>query len=78
MTLYTLFPCHSDGTATTFATFELADAEAAYQQAAVMLEHHLSAAYVAVWCGEQKVCSVARKGGGAAAIAHHAGPELAP
>ena len=60
MTLYTFYPCHPSGDASSFETFDLDDDVAAYEEAAVMLDQHRSAAYVAVWCGERKVCTVPR------------------
>lgn len=55
MTLYCFYPCAANGLASTFETAELdTDAEAeAY--ALGVLDDHLSAASVVVWCGGRKV-----------------------
>ena len=60
MTLYTFYLCRPNGDASSFETFDLDDDVAAYDEAAVMLDQHRSAAHVAVWCGERKVCTVPR------------------
>jgi len=62
MSLYTFFPCQSDGVAQSFETFELVNDTEAYERAAALLRQHPSAAYVAVWCGERKVCITPRAG----------------
>jgi len=58
--LYTFFLCQPDGDARSFEILDLEDDAAAYDQSAVMLDQHLSAAYVAVWIDERRVCAVAR------------------
>lgn len=55
MPLYTLYPCHSDGTSETFVTFDLTDDEEARIRALHVLDQHPSASQVVVWCGERKV-----------------------
>jgi hypothetical protein len=62
MPLYTFYLCQPNGDAGSFETFDLDDDVAAYEEGAVMLEQHRSAAYVAAWCGERKVCAIPREG----------------
>jgi hypothetical protein len=62
MPLYTFYLCQPNGDAWSFETFELDDDVAAYEEATVMLDQHRSAAYVAVWCGDRKVCTTPRDG----------------
>jgi hypothetical protein len=62
MPLYTFYLCQTNGDAWSFETFDLDDDLAAGDEATVMLRQHQSAAYVAVWCGEQKVCTIPRNG----------------
>ena len=55
MTLYCFYPCAPNGLASTFETAEFeTDAEAAIHAQRV-LDDHLSAASVVVWCGNRKV-----------------------
>lgn len=53
MPLYTFYPCHEDGGADTFQTFDLPNDDAAYERAVTVLQDHISCEYVAVWCGER-------------------------
>ena len=55
MPLYTLYPCHADGSSDTFVTFELIDDVEANVRALHTLDQHPSASHVAIWCGERKV-----------------------
>jgi hypothetical protein len=74
MPLYIFYLCQPSGDACSFETFDLDDDVAAYEEAGVMLDQHRSAAHVAVWCGERKVCTVPRDSGpgsGTIASGHH-------
>lgn len=55
MPLYTLYPCHSDGTSETFVCFDLADDAQAVGRALHVLDQHASASHVTIWCGEREV-----------------------
>ena len=55
MALYCFYPCAPNGLASTFETAEFeTDAEAG-THALRVLDDHLSAASVVVWCGNRKV-----------------------
>jgi len=62
MPLYTFYLRQANGDAWSFEAFDLEDDVAAYEAAVIMLDQHLSAADVAVWCGERRVCTVPRDG----------------
>ncbi|HEY4030155.1 MAG TPA: hypothetical protein VGM25_07415 [Caulobacteraceae bacterium] len=61
MSLYMFYLCQPNGDARSFEIFDLHDDVAAFEEAGVMLDQHLSAAHVAVWCDERKVCTVRRE-----------------
>ena len=72
MTLYCFYPCAPNGLASTFETAEFeTDAEAAVHAQRV-LDDHLSAASVVVWCGNRTAESNCRRvrAGGFSAIAN--------
>src|ERR1700759_1741111 len=56
MALYTFFPCLPDGHSSSFETRELPDDDDAEAFALVVLQRHLTCAWVAVWAGDREVC----------------------
>jgi hypothetical protein len=55
MTLYTFYPCHTDGGSSTFAVFDLDADDQVPAIAQAILADHLHCAYVAVWEGDRPV-----------------------
>jgi len=55
MSLYTFYPCKTDGTSDTFTCLELQDDREAYLRAQQVLDDHRSACEVVVWAGARRV-----------------------
>jgi hypothetical protein len=55
MALYTFYPCTISGTASTFDALELADDAEAIRHTGAILDEHMSADFVVVWCGDRRV-----------------------
>ncbi len=60
MSLFTFYPCRSDGSSTAFETFELIDDDQALLRARQVLADHASSVEVVVWAGERCVGAVKR------------------
>lgn len=60
MPLYTFYPCRLDDASLAFESYELQDDDQAAIRGDVILTQHPSAAFVVVWSGDRKVCSVDR------------------
>ncbi|ODT89074.1 hypothetical protein [Phenylobacterium sp. SCN 70-31] len=68
MALYTFYPCQLDQTSLSFEAHELEDDAAATVHCLYVLEQHLSAQFVVVWCGERHVVTRRRMDPGLAAV----------
>lgn len=59
--LYTFYPCDPDGSSQTFEAVELPGDRRAGERAELILRDHASCAYVAVWEGDRRVLTLARR-----------------